>query len=84
MLKKLIEQQQIVNAKKQKDDVAKRLATGSKMQQFGSEMTQWQRDAELIKTRMKKLRKTGAWSKGKKTTTSTATVQSSLGSVSHF
>ena len=55
------------------------------MQQFGSEKAQWHRDAELIKARMKKLKKAGAWSKAKKTTTSTAAaVQSSLGSVSLF
>ena len=70
--------------KRQKDDVAKRLATGSRMQQSGNEKTQWHRDAELIKARMKKLKKTGAWSKGKKATTGAATVQSSLGSVSYL
>lgn len=82
-LKKHIEQQQILNAKKQKDDVAKRLAIGSRMQQFGSEAAQWHKDAEVIKARMKKLEK-GAWSKRKKVPTSTATAQNSLGSVSSF
>ena len=73
-----------MNAKRQKDDVAKRLIVGNKMQNCGSEMTQWHRDAELIKTRMKNLKKRGAWSKRKKTTISTVTMQSSLDSVSLF
>ena len=73
----------MLNAKKQKDEVAKRLAIGSRVQQFGGEVAQWHRDAEVIKARMKKLEK-GAWSKRKRVPTSTATVQSSLGSVSIF
>ena len=84
MLKKLIEQQQIMNAKRQKDDVAKRLIAGNKMLKCGSEMTRWHRDAELIKAQMKNLKKRGAWSKRKKTTTTAVTIQSSLDSVSIF
>ena len=82
-LKKLIERQQIVNAKNQKDDVTKRLATVSRIQQSKSEMAQWHKDAEIIKSRMKKLEK-GAWSKRKRVSTNTTTAQSSLASVSFF
>lgn len=82
-LKKLKEQQQIIKAKKQKDDVAKRLATSSRMQQLGSEVAQWHRDAELIKARMKKLKKE-TWSKRKRTPAGTTTVQSSIVSVCSF
>jgi len=53
------------------------------MQQFGNEVAQWHRDAELIKTRMKKLKK-GAWSKRKGMPTDRTVAQSSLGSVSLF
>ena len=53
------------------------------MQQSKSGMAQWHKDAEIIKSRMKKLEK-GAWSKRKRVSTNTTTAQSSLGSVSFF
>jgi len=66
-LKQLIEEQQVANEKRCKDEVNKRLASAHRNVSHGVEAAQWHRDAEVIKARMKKLEKE-VWSRKKQAT----------------
>ena len=69
-LKRLVEEQQIANEKKRKDELNRRLASAHRNVTHGVEAAQWHRDAEAIKARMKKLER-GAWSKTKQAAAAT-------------
>ncbi|XP_065910891.1 uncharacterized protein [Dysidea avara] len=68
-LKQLIEEQQVANEKRRKDEVNKHLARAHRNVSQGVEVAQWHRDAEAIKVRMKKLEKE-VWSRKKSATVS--------------
>jgi len=69
-LKRLVEEQQIANEKKCKDELNRRLVSAHRNVTHGVETAQWHRDAEAIKARMKKLER-GAWSKTKQAAAAT-------------
>jgi len=66
----LIEEQQVANEKRRKDELNKCLASAHKSISHGVEAAQWQKDAEVIKARMKKLEKE-VWSRKKQASVST-------------
>ena len=68
-LKQFIEEQQVANEKRRKDEVNKRLASAHRNVSHGVEAALWHRDAEVIKARMKKLEKE-VWSRKKQTAVS--------------